>query len=356
MGYIQRKEIIEKIERIRGSKVVTYVISTRPSIRTMIEHQDVRIIFNHLKKTSKLDLIIYSNGGVSTVAWPLVSLIKEFTNNFSVLVPFNAFSCATSIALGADEIIMGKMGTLGPIDPTVANQFNPIINNQLVGISVEDVAGFLDLIKEKFKIKRTKFVSKHFEQLAADIKPLALGNAYRHYIKAREDARKILELHMGNGEEKKKEKIISTLTEKLYFHGHNINRVEATEIGLPIKKAEEIINEDENLDSLLWDLYKDYEAELQLNIPYKDELPTTGDVVELPIKYIESLDRSDVFIIEQNWERLSFPAGCFIIRNNNIFSVYNPSSREIIPVLFKGVPTNMQGAMYDKQEISYWKI
>jgi hypothetical protein len=30
------------------------------------------------------------------------------------------------ICLGADEIVMGKMGEISPVDPTTANVFNPI--------------------------------------------------------------------------------------------------------------------------------------------------------------------------------------------------------------------------------------
>lgn len=68
-----------------------------------------------------------------------------------MIVPHRAFSAATSIALGADEIIMYPMGMLGPTDPTVMNAFNaqnPRNPNELLGISVEDVSAYIKLIKE----------------------------------------------------------------------------------------------------------------------------------------------------------------------------------------------------------------
>ncbi len=200
MTYSDRKKIIEKIEKIRGTKVITYVVSTRPKINTMIEPSDLRVFFDHLNNgyfiNKDIDLFIISNGGVSTVAWALVNLIREHSKKFSVLIPYNAFSCATSIAMGADDIIMTKLGTLGPVDPTVLNPFNPIIQNQIVGISVEDMAGYLNLFKEKFGIKDDNNLTKAFEKLATDIKPPALGNAYRNYIKCRDDAGKLLALHL----------------------------------------------------------------------------------------------------------------------------------------------------------------
>mgnify|MGYP000974675710 FL=1 len=356
MAYAERKAIIQKIEKLRGSKVITYVISTRQNINTMIEPGDIRIILDHLAKKEKIDLFIYSNGGVSSVAWPLINLIREYTKNFSVLIPYNAFSCATSISLGADQIVMGKVGTLGPIDPKVANEFNPKINNQTIGISVEDIAGFFDLIKLKFGIKKQQLLSRHFEQLSTDVRPLALGNAYRHYIKARDDAKKILCLHMDENKDKKKIKnIIEILVEKLHFHGHNINRKEAKDIGLNVVNADTVSDSNENLETLMWELYKDYEDELKLKTPYKDEAPTTGDTNKLPIKFIESTNKSNKFIISQKMAQLNFPANSYIINNNGQVAVYNSATGQVVPVIFMGQPTYIDGKIFDKQESLLWE-
>jgi hypothetical protein len=357
MSHTQRKEIIKKIEALRGSKVITYAVSTRDNINTMIDPRDIRIILDHLKEHDKIDLFIYSNGGVSSTAWPLVNLIRGYTKEFSVLIPYNAFSCATSISLGADNIIMGKMGILGPVDPTVSNDFNPRINNQVIGISVEDVAGFLDLIREKFKIRGQKYISKHFEQLTGDIRPLALGNAYRHYVKAREDAKKMLSLHMDCRKDKKKiKKIIEILVTKLHFHGHNINRAEAKEIGLNVINADTIVKEENNLENLIWELYKDYEIDLELGTPYKDSLPQgTEEIIKIPIKFVESTEKSNNFVIIQKFVKLNFPAGSQLLNNNGQMVVQNGTSGQILPVVFMGAPTVINGEIYDKQESIKWE-
>ena len=356
MGFKERKKIIEKIEKIRGTKVITYIVSTRPRINTMIEPTDLRIFFNHLNdliiSVNLIDLYIYSNGGVSTVAWPLVNLLREFSNKISVLVPSNAFSCATSIASGADEIVMGRMGTLGPIDPTVANPFNPIVNNQLVGISVEDMSGYLGLIKDKFGIMESDNIIQAFQKLATDVRPLALGNAYRHYLKCRDDEKKLLELHLNPKKDKEKiNKIISILVEKLYFHGHHINRKEAKSIGLNIIDADKISPE---LETLMWDLFIDYESEMNLTKPYVDELPAKGTKKELPIKFIESASLSSVKIIEQTWVDTKFPEGSSLMVANNQAAVFIPPN-QVVPALFRGQPLLMEGKIFDKQETDYWK-
>jgi hypothetical protein len=362
MGYIERKNIIGKIETLRNSKVITYIVTTRPKIQTMMQPIDLREIFRHLEQIpndppQKIDLFIYSFGGETTVSWALTNLVREFTSEYGVLVPYYAFSCATQVAVGANEIVMCKTGTLGPIDPKVANEFNPERNGVQIAISVEDIGGYISLLKDKFEMRNEEYLSKLSERLSTDIRPLALGNAYRQYIKARDDARKLLELHMDPINDKGKiDKIIETLVEKLYSHSHHINRNEAIKMGLNVKKAEEIHNENDNLAKLMWDLYLDYESEMQLLRPYKDQLPQGGaGTSEIPTKFVESSNFSSVFIIEQEWVNLNLPAGSKLANANNQISVFVPPST-ILPLVFQGQPVEIGNTIYEKREDSFWKI
>src|SRR5262249_7289947 len=104
-------------------------------------------------RVDKLDLVLQTRGGDTNAVWPLVSILREFTSNLSVLVPLRAHSAGTLIAFGANRIVMGAMGELSPIDPTTANQFNPTEEVEPgrkapLGISVEDVAAYFDLAVE----------------------------------------------------------------------------------------------------------------------------------------------------------------------------------------------------------------
>ncbi|MBL4903361.1 MAG: ATP-dependent Clp protease proteolytic subunit, partial [Desulfocapsa sp.] len=63
-------------------------------------------------------LIILSPGGSIEPAYQISKLCKSFAKNkFVVAVPRNAKSAATLISIGADEIHMGPLSQLGPIDP-----------------------------------------------------------------------------------------------------------------------------------------------------------------------------------------------------------------------------------------------
>jgi hypothetical protein len=63
-------------------------------------------------------LFLLCRGGSIEPAYQISKICKAFSKNrFVVAVPRQAKSAATLIALGADEIHMGPLGQLGPIDP-----------------------------------------------------------------------------------------------------------------------------------------------------------------------------------------------------------------------------------------------
>ena len=264
--------------------MVTYITSTRVGHEIQIADDAVPLIFEHLEASRDLakngvDLFIHSNGGSGTVPWRVVSLIRQYTENFAVLVPHHAFSAATLIALGADEIVMHKMGCLGPIDPSVANAFNPQNPQnpgQLVPISVEDVTAFFKLVKDEVGITHEDELVQAFIAMTNKVHPLALGNVQRSHNQSRLMASKLLKLHMDETLEHEIVQLIDTLKSNLFFHGHPINREEAKK---DLKLKVEIPEAD--LESKMWELYAQYEKDLRLSEPF-------NPIRELTLKTAES--------------------------------------------------------------------
>ena len=312
MSKESRLGLIDSIERHRGTKVITYVTSTRTNLEVQMAIDMIRKIYEHLhtieedkKGKIDIDLFLVSNGGDGTVPWRLVTLIREYAKKFSVLIPFRAFSAATLTALGADEIIMHPMGMLGPTDPTVANSFNPpdpTNPRQKLGISVEDVTAYISLIKEDAGITHEDELVQAFNKLADNIHPLALGNVKRSLAQSRMMAQKLLSLHMNKAKEQHEiVDIVDNLTSKLYYHGHPINRKEAKEqIGLRT-----VIHADTELEPLMWNLYLEYENEIKADEPFDPLMDfvaqnrtlavNQGNTIEISSKlaYIESTSRTD---------------------------------------------------------------
>ena len=269
----RRRELIEALEKARsGRLVIAYITSTRQNVEVPIADDVLRLVFEHLQKGSKraktgVDLFLHSNGGSGTTPWRLVNLIREYTENFAVLVPHKAFSAATLTALGADTIVMHRMGCLGPIDPSVGNAFNPTnpSDGRFLPISVEDVSAYFKLVKEDVQINHEDELIQAFKALSDRVHPLALGNVQRSHHQSRMMARKLLLKHMAaSTSEHEINQIIDNLKSNLFFHGHPINRSEAKEdLKLEVEFA------DESLEKLMWDLYCEYESSMPMEEPFQ---------------------------------------------------------------------------------------
>jgi hypothetical protein len=168
--------------------------------------------------------------------------------------------------LGAQDIVMHRMGMLGPIDPSVANAFNPPHPQnpgQPLAISVEDVTAYFDLIQQDVGIRHEDELIQAVLALTEKIHPLALGNVQRSHHQARMMAKKLLLQHMSSAEEHEIEQIIDNLKSNLFYHGHPINRKEAKDdLGLKVTYAEG------NLADVMWKLYLEYESALKMSEPF----------------------------------------------------------------------------------------
>lgn len=311
MAKADRIQLIRAIERARKTRVITYVTSTRQNLEVSMAIDSIRYIYDHLELIArarppvrKIDLFLHSNGGDGIVPWRLVTLIREYAEHFSVLVPHRAFSAATLTALGADTIVMHPMGMLGPTDPTVTNAFNPLDpSGKRIGISVEDVTAYLALMRDDAGIHHEDQVVSAFNQLAANVHPLALGNVKRSLSQSRMMAKKLLSLHMDPDDQSHRvQTIVDNLTSKLFYHGHPINRTEAAELGLST-----VSDPPRAVERAMWNLYLQYEAEMKMNVPFDTpmefvaEFPAQvvgaqdiGAEREAKICYIESADSTDV--------------------------------------------------------------
>src|SRR3989344_699545 len=153
---MDKKSLIAQIEGLRGSQVITYLTSDRPGPTNARVAMDVIPVISRqlreIRKTENIDLFLYSTGGDTMVPWRLVSMIREYCDKFSVLVPYMAHSAATMIALGADEIVMSDLSELSPIDPSTTNVRNPTdpkTGQNKIPIAVEHVMTNFDLAKNK---------------------------------------------------------------------------------------------------------------------------------------------------------------------------------------------------------------
>ena len=272
----KRRVLIKKLEKERNSCVITYFLGDRqgfpqgevPNLATVIASDAIRPFYEHLEALEhkeRIDLFLYSRGGDTNIPLRLVRLIREHCDFFSVIVPFRAYSAATMICLGADEIVMGRMGELSPVDPTTVNVFFPMDPLNPAGrwpIGVEDVTAYFSLARDIAKLNTEESTQGVFKALTEKVNPIALGNVHRTYNLIRILVPKLLSLHMDTAKIKNKDKIdriVEVLTKTLYTHSYPISRKEARDtVDLNVMEPPKAVEDS------MWSLYKQYENDLRL--------------------------------------------------------------------------------------------
>lgn len=281
MAFDDRKSVIREIESLRhGRRLISLCNFDREeyprinSVQTQFAENIKEPLFRVLKETAGkadgVDLFLYTRGGEVNAVWPIACLLREFDENFEVLIPYRAHSSGTLLALAASKIVMGPLGELSPIDPTVGNQFNPRDNaGNPLGISVEDVSAFQEFLKTVYKNSGaddaddiSEWMQPHLARLTEVVHPVALGNVHRVVQQISVLAELLMKKHYGCDEDVKSK--INHLTTKFYSHHHMINRLEAQEI----LGADHVSFAKDELGEKLDKLLKLYEDNFALRKPF----------------------------------------------------------------------------------------
>ncbi len=86
-----------------------------------VEPKDIHGLMEVCYKVEEreLDLVLHSPGGSAQAAEQMLEYLRTRFDYIRAIVPLQAKSAATMIALGCDEILMGAHSELGPIDPQI---------------------------------------------------------------------------------------------------------------------------------------------------------------------------------------------------------------------------------------------
>lgn len=297
-----RVRTIKEIEKLRKSKVIAYFVGDRPNLPpAAIADDAIRVIYNHLEKmekTKNLDLFIYTRGGNMMASFRIATLMREYCDHFGAIVPYRAHSGGTQICLGANEIVMSKLGELSPVDPSTANAFNPADRTgRPIPISVEDVRSYLKLAQEKGELSSEEAKLEIFKTLTSvqgtQTHPLALGNVNRVYDEVRLLIDQLLSSHMDATVDAEKIKEIKKQLTEVYTHSYAITRTDAIKMGLKVTKASP------QLEQLMMGLYDDFAKEAKTNDPFfvEDELEDNEEQTELHEKlaFIETSNTASAY-------------------------------------------------------------
>ncbi len=297
MSYASRKELLRKISEKRGRYLISYVTSIRPNMSCNMAGDAIIPVIEQIdsipETAQEVDFLIISNGGDPITSLRIMSLLRERFDKIAVLLPYVAYSAATILALGADEIVMHPYSNLGPVDPqlTVSHNNEKGIRENMQ-FSSEDLRNYVEFIKNDVGITDQQHLVSAVSPLLKDVGTLPIGTAKRSQQLSLTLSEKMLGWHVDDSAKAKS--IAKALNSSYYHHGYAVGRKEAQEIGLPISVP------DKDLESMLWDIWRDYSNEMQCNKPFDpireimDDPNANAVISQVPVVNLPANTPSDI--------------------------------------------------------------
>lgn len=231
------------------------------TIRGMIDYEhDTLEKTDSLLKDLEGDVIyltIESAGGDPTIGYRIIRLIEAKFKKIVAVVPGMAYSTATLMVLGTDEIYMRKSACLGPLDtqiehPTDGSTVSSLeIRDSLTGLAgfISTYAeGFYETLRNEMNIGKKEAAELSMKTAAELMKPLAdkldpiyLQKASRSTMLGQKYAEELLSSRMLKRNTELAKLVCRFLTNRYYYHGYAIVMDEARELlALNVKDVKEL--------------------------------------------------------------------------------------------------------------------
>lgn len=268
MSLKSRIALYEEVERLRKRPLIVYATSQRLNASGHMGDDVVPELCDQILRLPKdckgVDLLIVSTGGDPMVAWRTISMLREKVKDIAILVPQMAYSAATLLALGADEIVMHPFGNLGPIDPQIiVNRKGPNGKIDQLNFSAEDMDGLLDFARERAGLSDQAQMAEAFRLVCAEAGALSVGFALRSSRLSHQLGVKLLQTHRkADKDDRKAREIVDRLNKQFFTHGYALGRREAREIGLSVASSNPV------LEDAMWRLWKEIECDMKVDVPF----------------------------------------------------------------------------------------
>jgi len=230
------QDIIKRVNKLLGGTVVTYFNNTRGSVC----HDDVLALYEVLEKIGcqeKIYLFLKSSGGNGQASLRLVNLLRQYCSEVIAVIPLECASAATMITLGANEIQMGPMAYLTPVDTSLTHSLSPLDrDNDRVSVSLDELTRVVRLWQAQNDDAR----ENPYQELFQHVHPLVIGAVDRAESLSIMLCKELLAYHIK--EEPEADRIANALNAKYPSHGYPILFEEAKRIGLKVSRLTPEIN------------------------------------------------------------------------------------------------------------------
>ena len=202
---------------------------------------------DQFESDKKMHLILHTLGGDPHAGYKIAVFLQKTTSGFEVVIPKQAKSAGTLMALGATKITMGYMAELGPLDMQVKDLETDLWDsalNETKSLQTLSREALL-LYVEKMEVLNSLYRRKAFEtksKIATEfvnemIRPLVEKLQVVHYTRMA----RIMDIMKKYGRQlmkragyspKSVEAVIESLGEEYPDHGYIIDVREARDLGL----------------------------------------------------------------------------------------------------------------------------
>lgn len=120
----ERKKQLAQISKLRGGRdIIVYAadVSNKSNAPVGIDFTDILPFQDQLSnlKGTAIDVILETPGGIAEAVEDIVRLIRGKYEHVGMIIPGTAKSAGTIFTMAGDEILMGEISTLGPIDAQI---------------------------------------------------------------------------------------------------------------------------------------------------------------------------------------------------------------------------------------------
>jgi len=185
---------------------------------------------NGLDVSKKLDLVLHTLGGEVAATESIIDYLKSKFSNIRVIIPQLAMSGGTMIACSANQIVMGKHSSLGPVDP------------QIGGIAAHGVIEEFALAHKEIKEDQSKLAVWQF--ILSKYHPTFLGECMKAVAWSEKILVDNLKDRMFKEDKDEKNRKVDTIKKELCDHAISLSHArhlsfqKCKEIGLIVEELE----------------------------------------------------------------------------------------------------------------------
>jgi hypothetical protein len=256
------RDLVEAVTSRRGSPFVALVLAPDVQFRRNMVPPLLEIL-DGLPRRGRVDLMLDRLGHACEEDWRLVSVLREYFDRYTAIVPFAASTGATQVALGADDLLMGEASSLAPLEPVRVRLADAEAGR--VAAAASDLRYLTDFLHQDLGLDPdTTALRSAFEHLWSRMDPLSIGATAKAQRLQQLITRRCLETHLDAERDKPQiQRIVAWMCGDFISHSFPVTRRDCEhDLGL------KVVRPDRATWGAIWRLYEYYQRMLAIEADY----------------------------------------------------------------------------------------